>query len=195
MSRWLSIRALVAVLALPAVASAAPTGTISGKVEATPEKYLADTVVYVKEAPGDHAPRTLKVDQKGMTFIPRILLATVGDTVQFLNSDRVDHNVYTPDGEAYNLGMFPKGQSREHKFTKAGTYTQLCSVHPEMIAYIFVGQNPYAAVVKKDGTYTIENVPPGNYEVAVWNPKLKAEAAPVVVEAGKSAKADFTLAR
>lgn len=180
---------------LCANAAAAATGSVSGKVTATPDKYLKDSVVYLKQVPGTYAPKTHAMDQKGMEFRPRILLATVGDTVKFLNSDGVEHNVYSPDGEAYNLGMFPKGQAREHAFTTAGTYTQLCSVHPEMVAYIFVGQNPYAAVVKKDGTFRIDKVPEGTWQVAVWNPKLKAEEVSATVAAGKSGQADFALAR
>ena len=157
--------AAVAMLLLCAQsARAAGGGSVAGKVSATPEKYLKDSIVYLKEVPGAYAPKTHAMDQKGMEFRPHILLITVGDSVKFLNSDGVDHNVYTPDGEAYNLGVFPKGQVREHKFTKAGAYTQLCSIHPEMLAYIFVGQNPYAAAVKKDGSFKIENVPPGTYQ-------------------------------
>jgi hypothetical protein len=91
--------------------------------------------------------------------------------------------------------MFPKGQSREMKFSKAGVYSQLCSVHPEMLAYIFVGQNPFAVPIQKDGTFRIENVPAGNWQISIWNSKLKADDAPVTVEAGKTAKAEFALAR
>jgi plastocyanin len=174
---------------------AAGEGVVAGKVSATPDKYLNDTVVYLKDVPGAYSPKTHTMDQKGMEFRPHILTITAGDSVKFLNSDGVDHNVYTPDGDAYNLGVFPKGQVREHQFAKTGVYTQLCSIHPEMLAYIFVGQNPYAAAVKKDGSFRIDNVPPGTYQVAVWNPKLKAEEAPVTVAAGKTASAEFALAR
>jgi len=176
-------------------AVAAGTGSVAGKVTATPDKYLKDTVVFLKEVEGRYAPKTHSMDQKGMEFHPHILTITAGDTVKFLNSDGVDHNVYSPDGDSYNLGIFPKGQARDHTFTKAGVYTQLCSVHPEMLAYIFVGQNPYAAAVRKDGTFKIENVPAGMYQLAVWNPKLKAEDASVTVEAGKTAQSGFALAR
>lgn len=176
-------------------AVAAGTGSVAGKVTATPDKYLKDTVVFLREAKGPFAPKTHTMDQKGLEFRPRILTVTVGDTVKFLNSDGVDHNVYSPDDDAYNLGIFPKGQARDHTFTTAGVYTQLCSVHPEMLAYVFVGQNPYAAPVKKDGTFKIENVPAGTYQLAVWNPKLKAEDASVTVEASKTAQASFALAR
>jgi plastocyanin len=189
------IFASAVVLVCATSAAAAENGSVAGKVTATPDKYLKDTVVYLKEVPGGYAPKTHAMDQKGMEFRPHILTVTAGDAVKFLNSDGVDHNVYSPDDDAYNLGIFPKGQSRDHTFTKPGVYTQLCSVHPEMLAYIFVGQNPYAVPVNKDGTFKIDNVPPGAYQLAVWNPKLKADDTPVTVAAGKSAQADFALAR
>jgi plastocyanin len=176
-------------------AAVAAGGSVTGKVSATPEKYLKDTIVYLKGAPADATPKTHSMDQKGMEFRPHVVIAQVGDSVKFLNSDGVDHNVYSPDGEAYNLGMFPKGQSRDHVFSKPGVYTQLCSVHPEMLAYIFVGQNRFAAAVEKDGTFKIDGVPPGSYQVAVWNPKLKAEESKVTVEAGKPAQVEIALAR
>jgi plastocyanin len=182
-------------LACGNAAFAAGTGSVAGKVTATPDKYLKDTVVFLREVPGSYAPKTHTMDQKGLEFRPHILTITAGDTVKFLNSDGVDHNVYSPDADAYNLGMFAKGQARDHAFTTTGVYTQLCSVHPEMLAYVFVGQNPYAAAVTKDGTFKIANVPPGTYQLAVWNPKLKAEDASVTVEAGKTAQAAFALAK
>jgi plastocyanin len=185
----------VLLLLFATTATAAGTGSVTGKVTATPDKYLKDTVVYLKEVPGHYAPKTVTMDQKGMEFRPHILTVTAGDSVKFLNSDGVDHNVYSPDHDAYNLGIFPKGQSRDHVFTKPGVYTQLCSVHPEMLAYIFVGQNPYSAAVNKDGTFKIENVPAGTYQLAVWNPKLKADETQVTVAPGKPAQAEFALAR
>ncbi|TMB35349.1 MAG: DUF2012 domain-containing protein [Deltaproteobacteria bacterium] len=189
------IAAAAALLVCAHAARAAGDGSISGKVSAIPEKYLKDSVVYLKQVPGTWAPKTHTIDQKGMEFRPHILTVTVGDSVKFLNNDGVDHNVYTPDGEAYNLGLFAKGQSRDHQFAKPGVYTQLCSVHPEMLSYVFVGQNPYAAAVGKDGSYRIENVPPGTYQLAVWNPKLKTPDVSVTVAPGKAAPAEFALAK
>jgi plastocyanin len=160
--------------------------TISGKVDATPAKYLQDTVVYLKSVPGTYAPRTLTMDQRKMKFIPQVLTVTQGDTVKFLNNDNVAHNVYSPDNEGYNLGTFKQNQDATYTFRKQGVYTQLCSMHPEMLAYVFVGQNPYAAAVSADGHYEIRGVPPGTYQLAVWNPKLKAPDRSVTVGAGKA---------
>jgi plastocyanin len=188
-----AVAAWILLVASPALAAGG--GTITGKVEATPAKYLADTVVYLKKVPGAHPPRTVDLDQKGMQFIPHILTITVGDTVRFLNHDAVDHNVFTSDGEGYNLGMFKANEIRTYTFKKEGTYAQLCSVHPEMLGYIFVGANPYSAAVDKSGKFTIKNVPPGSYEIAVWNPKLKAADQSVTVAAGKPAEVNFSMQR
>lgn len=176
------------------VCTGAVAGEITGKVDVTPAKYLAETIVYVEKAPGTFPPKTHKMNQKGMKFLPHLLTVTVGDTVDFLNSDGVDHNVYSPDNDGYNLGMMGAGKDGKHVFDKPGTYSQLCSVHPEMLAYVFVGQNPYAAAVGKDGAYKIEGVPPGQYTVALWNSHLKAKSESVTVGSGKAA-ANFSVKR
>lgn len=189
------VLAAVVLFSLPSMALA-EGGTITGKVDVTPAKYLEDTVVYLKAVPGTYAPKTLAMDQKGMKFIPRVMALTQGDTVKFLNNDGVAHNVYTPDGEGYNLGSFGKGESASYTFKKTGVYTQLCSLHPEMLAYIFVGQNPYSAAVDAKGNYTIKDVPPGTWQLAVWNAnKLKAAEETVTVSAGKSVVQNLTVKR
>ncbi len=159
-------------LVIVGVAGTAWAGKITGTVKV---KGDAPAVVYVDSAPGtfaapkDHA----HMDQKGMTFIPYLLPVLVGTTVDFLNSDSVNHNVFSPDGEGYNLGTWPKGQTKSYTFKKAGVYTQLCSVHPEMEAFVIVLANPYFAVADKDGKFTINDVPDGHYDLKVFSKKLK----------------------
>ncbi len=178
-----------------AVTAAAQTGTITGKVEATPPKYLPDTVVYLKDVPGNYPPKTLTEDQKGMKFEPHILVAVKGDTVNFLNHDNVAHNVYSPDNEGFNLGTFKQNETRSYKFDSTGAYTLLCSIHPEMLGYVFVGQNPHAAAVDAKGNYTIKDVPPGTYKLAVWNPQLKAPEKSVTVAAGGKVTENIAIKR
>jgi hypothetical protein len=64
-----------------------------------------------------------------------------------------------------------------------------------MLAYVWVGQNPYAAAVDEKGRFKIENVPPGTYKLAVWNVKLKAADQTITVEAGKAVDATFSIKR
>ena len=188
----LFVAALGLTLSLPALGQGA---VIKGKVDVTPAKYLEDTVVYLKDVKGSYPPKTHNLDQKGMRFVPHILIVTVGDTVSFLNHDNVAHNVYSPDNEGYNLGTFKQDEKRTYTFTKPGVYTQLCSIHPEMLGYVFVGQNPYAAEVDKKGAYEIKGVPPGTYKLAVWNAKLKAPDKTVTVAAGKALDENLSLKR
>ena len=77
----------LAALGTASVALAAD-GTITGKVDVTPAKFLEETVVYLKgmKTP-ERAPETRSMDQKAMTFVPHILVVSQGDTVNFLNHD------------------------------------------------------------------------------------------------------------
>jgi plastocyanin len=185
---WLAL----AILALPAPALAAG-GSVSGKVDVTPAKYQAETVVYLEEVPGQFPAQTANVDQKGMKFIPHVLVVKVGDTVNFLNHDTVDHNVYSPDLDAFNLGSFPPNQTRSHAFAKkTGAYTLLCSIHPEMLGFIYVNKNPFAAAVDETGHFTIKDVPPGTYKISLWNSHAKAPTQSVTVTAGKAAEVNFS---
>jgi plastocyanin len=156
-----------------AVAHVATAGTITGTVkikgDAPPAVVYVDTASGTFAPPKDHA----HIDQKGMTFTPYLLPILVGTTVDFQNSDKVNHNVFSPDNEGYNLGTWPKGESRSYTFKKAGVYAQLCSIHPEMEAFVIVLSNPYFAVADKDGKFTINDVPDGHYSLKVFAKKLK----------------------
>lgn len=186
--------ALVPLFSTPALAD--KPASITGSVSATPAKYLGETVVYLKNVPGNYTPSNVVVDQKSMQFIPHVLAVTVGDTVTYGNHDTMAHNVFSPDNEGFNLGTFPPGQTRPYTFRKANVgYSELCSIHPEMLGYVFVGQNPYHAVVDGNGNFTIKNVPPGSYSIGVWNKKLKAADQNVKVTAGDAATVNFSITR
>lgn len=182
-------------------AQAASGATIEGSVKATGLPSGADAVVYIQQVAGTFAapvtPRTL--DQRSMQFSPHVLPVVVGSTVRFLNNDPTAHNVFSPDHEKYNLGTWPQGQSKDHTFATCAkapcAYVQLCRVHPEMEGYIVVLQNPFFGVTSADGRYKIENVPPGNYTVAVWHPKEKAQPKPVTVDAARPTTTDFVLTK
>src|ERR1700686_4015334 len=101
---------------------AAGGGTIQGTVKADGLASNADAVVYVQQAPGTfRAPaKPADMDQRSMQFFPHVLPVVVGTAVRFLNSDPTPHNVFSPDGEKYNLGPWPQGQTKDHAFAKRG---------------------------------------------------------------------------
>jgi plastocyanin len=171
-------------------------GTIAGKVEVTPARFVSETVVYLRDAKAPPpAPKKVAIDQKGLTFIPHVTAINAGDTVEFLNHDAVDHNVFTPDNEGYNLGAIKPSRSGTYTFSQPGVYMQLCSVHTEMLAYVFVGDGPFHAVVDAKGAFVLEHVPPGTWHLAIWNSHLKAADKTVTVTEGKTTEASFVLKR
>ncbi len=174
--------------------AAAENGAVTGTVTARGVRTPADIVISL-EAPGAKAApaaKPVQMDQKNMQFIPHVIAVTAGTTVKFLNSDPVAHNVFSPEGK-YNLGTWPQGETRDHKFDAAGVYTQLCRVHPEMEGYVVVLTTPYFAVTDKAGKYEIANVPPGKYTLVAWSEKLKSHKQDVTVEAGKALTVDLNL--
>ena len=150
------------------------TGILAGTVD---ESFIQKNpaIVYIEKAEGAFKPQTAEMGQIKLTFAPHLLPVVVGSTVVFQNSDDVNHNIFSPDNEKYNLGSFGKGKSASHTFKEPGVYTQLCNVHPEMEAYVVVLQNPYFAVVTKEneGKFELKDVPPGNYTLKIWGDKLK----------------------
>lgn len=192
-----SVLAVVAAVALWLMPlAAAENGTVTGTITAKGLRSSGDIVVSL-QAPGltvTPPSQEPEMDQKGMVFIPHVLPVVKGTTVKFLNSDPYAHNVFSPEGK-YNLGTWPTGQTREHKFDKPGVYTQLCRVHPEMEAFIVVLDTPYFAVTDKTGKFTIEGVPAGKYTLVAWSEKLKEGKQTVTVENGKSITTDLTLSK
>ena len=176
---------------------AASAGTISGKVSGV----NGESVVYVEAIAGKTFPAPTEkplIDQKGLMFTPHIVAIQQGATVEFLNSDKVAHNVFwiSVSGNkklGHNLGTWPQGEKRAFKFDNPGSIPLLCNVHPEMSGYIVVSPTPYFAVSDKSGTYKIENVPDGSYNVTAWHEGAKNSSKPVTV-AGEG-KADFTLTK
>lgn len=152
-------------------------GGITGKVRAKwIEKYQA--VVFVQNTPGRRAELQAArpvLDQKDKTFIPRVLPAVLGTTVEFKNSEPFKHNIFSPDGERYNLGTWVGERKIGYTFKRPGVYRQLCNIHPDMLAYIVVLDSSYFALTGADGNFEIAGVPSGKYLLSVWGEKLTKE--------------------
>ena len=192
----MKVKAIAVVIFIFAVVLGLSAGDVSGKVSGVSGK----SVVYL-DAQGKTFPAPDKkpvMDQKGLLFQPHIMIVQVGTTVEFLNSDSVQHNVFWPsvggDKKAgHNLGTWPKGEKKSFKFDKPGVAPLLCNVHPEMAGYIVVSPSPYFVETDDSGNYKIENVPDGSYTATAWHEGAKPQSKPVTVSG--SGKADFTLSK
>lgn len=175
-------------------AAAQATGRIAGTIDVAVAKHKANAVVFVKGGDkGAKVAKTVTMDQNGLVFLPRVMPIQQGWTVDFTNSDPVGHNVFTMDGEKYDLGTWPKGQKRSYTFQKTGVYRQLCKVHDDMIAYVVVLDTARFAVSDKNGVFAIEGLPAGNYTLGVWHEKLAAQDVIVAVTAGGTANVAIPL--
>ena len=176
-------------------------GAWAGDLEGKVSGMKGQSVVYVDGIPGKTfpAPKDQPVmDQKGLVFVPHIMAVQQGTTVQFLNSDTVQHNVFwsaigSDKKAGHNLGTWPKGEKRSYTFDKPGTVPLLCNVHPEMAAYVVVSPTPYFATTDDSGNYKIKDVPDGSYTVVVWHEGAKNQSKPVTVSG--NTKADFTVSK
>ena len=186
---------------LAALIAGLTVGAWAGDIEGKVTGMKGKSVVYVDAIAGKTfpAPKDHPVmDQKGLMFSPHIMVVQQGTTVDFLNSDTVQHNVFwTAIGGdkklGHNLGTWPKGEKRSFTFDKPGVVPVLCNVHPEMAGYVVVSPTPYFAETDDSGAYKIKDVPDGSYTVTAWHEGAKNQSKPVTVAGG--GKADFALTK
>ena len=199
MRRVLALAGLAVLL--PSLVAGLEPGRIVGRVTVK-DAQKHPVVVFVPglsgRAPGPHAERPA-MSQKGRVFIPHVLPVAVGTAVEFTNSDPFKHNIFSPDGERYNLGTWEQGRSRTYTFKRPGVYRQLCNIHPEMLAYIVVLETPYFGLTDKEGDFEIASVPSGKYLLRIWGEKLTKEQLArtfnVVVEEGAPVSIEIDLLR
>lgn len=187
----IAARAALAATFTLALAGVSWSNEIKGKVSVQGIKSAENIAVYVEAIPGKEFPAPtapVVMDQKGLKFVPHVLVVLKGTTVDFLNSDPVGHNVYWPSigGNkklAHNMGTWPQGQRKSFQFNDPGVASLLCNVHPEMSGYLVVSPTPYFAVTDKDGNFEIKDVPPGNYTLTTWSEEGKPTSQAVDVTA------------
>ena len=174
------------------IASQAWAGDLKGKVTAQGLRSAENIAVYIDSVPGKAFPPPAQhviVDQTHLAFSPHVSVVLQGTTVDFKNNDTVGHNVYWPAVShnkklAHNMGTWPQGQSKPFTFNDLGDVPLLCNVHPEMSGYIFVVPTPYFAITDKEGSFTIKNVPPGQYTIKTASESAKPASQPVTVASG-----------
>ncbi len=188
---WIAAAGVAMLLVAPAGA-----GTITGHVSSASGAAVSDAVVYVGAIPGKSFPAPAAhalMDQKNLTFIPHVLPVQEGTTVDFANSDSVEHNVFSPDpcAPAFDLGTWGKGGVRSHTFDKPCKAVVLCSIHPDMEAFVVVVPTPYFARTDGTGSYAIQGVPDGAYTLHAWAPNVPEQSLEVAVRG--TATADFRM--
>jgi plastocyanin len=212
--------ALLLLLASRSAASEPPAagGSIHGRVEVRREAVSSEgrpsvaalghhaprdapdrrrSVVYLETAPQaafeTPAPGRARLDQRNETFVPYVLAVTVGSTVDFPNNDRIYHNVFSlSKTRRFDLGRYPRGESRSVRFDRPGVVRVFCEIHSHMSAFILVFAHRYFAATDAEGRYRLEGVPPGTYTLVVWNDG-EVRARREVRVAGEAVEQDFVV--
>ncbi len=140
------------------------------------------------------AVASLRVDQEKVSFVPRVLPVTVGSTVEFVNKDKVYHNVFslTP-GAAFNIGRKRTGLVHAQKIEAVGAIELFCDIHPQMTATILSLDTPYYTTPDSTGNYSIERLPSGEYEIRVFHPAFTTDAVSVHLKEGARVESHFEL--
>ena len=126
----------------------------------------------------------VEMDQNGCVFIPRVVLVPAGGTVDFLNSDRLLHNIHaTPKLNASFNRTQPKSRTIPVTFEKPEIVRINCDLHAWMVGWVVVAAHPYYAITGADGQFAFDNLPPGQYKLQVWHERLgTAETSIAIVD-------------
>ena len=162
-----------------------------------PKRGVQNAVVWIENPPPGAKwparPDKVEMDQKGCVFVPRVLVVPVGGTVDFLNSDRLLHNLrsVSKQNPEFNRTQ-PHNRTIPITFTKPELVTIACDLHSWMKSWVVVAEHPFYAVTDAAGAYRIANVPPGKYRVRMSQEALGQTTREVVVGAQGGA-ADFDI--
>ena len=185
---------LVAPGGMPLRSGAYPSRRVNPKTPEAPE--IGNVVVFVKDAPTEQELTATRasITQRDESFVPRVIAITRGSSVEFPNFDPYFHNVFSLSRAlTFDLGRFRKGEKRDRVFPRAGVVKVYCHIHSEMAATIMVFDHRLYATPVSSGSFAIDGVPPGTYQLSAWHERIGETTKPIKVVAGEDASVEFSL--
>jgi hypothetical protein len=204
-TRFVSI-ATAAMSLLTVAGPTAAQGTVSGVVslEERPGTAPGDVrgaVIYL-ESPD----RTMSVSDvpslragtivmRGREFLPRVRVVLAGGAVAFPNEDPFRHNVFSSvELGPFDLGLYPRGDTRSASFMRPGVYPIYCNIHSKMVSFVVAVPTRWAAQPGENGTFVLHGVPTGAYILHAWHERGTAEVTrEIIVPAGGLANLRLTI--
>jgi plastocyanin len=177
----------------------ARAGTVRGRVELLEKGGrkagdLSEVVVFVDGLRASPRPARATMVMKGKSFTPRVMVVSVGVTVEFPNQDSIFHNVFSVSGEnRFDLDLYKRPQSGSWTFQHPGLVRVYCNIHPQMSAVVLVRDNPYFTRAAQDGSFVIEEVPAGQYALRAWHERAGEVALELAVPAQGEVTGRITL--
>jgi plastocyanin len=152
------------------------------------QRGVKNAVVWLQTPPAGAAwptaPVKVEMDQKACVFVPRVVLVPAGGTVEFLNSDRLLHNLHSASREnpSFNRTQ-PRGRAIPIAFAKPEIIRVNCDLHSWMRAWVVVADHPFYALSNDAGEFELPSVPPGKYTLQIWQETLGITSRDVSVSA------------
>ena len=174
-----------------------PTGSV---VPPQPRGSVVDAVVYVEgvrlrgesRLPAGQAPPRLEL--KGETLRPRVLVVPVGTSVEYPNHDSLFHNVFSVSpAKPFDLGRYGRGESKRVTFDNPGLVNVYCKLHPNMAAFILVVPNRAFARPDSTGRFVLPPLPKGRYVLNVWHPDFPEIRREITVPGDEKSELVMTL--
>jgi plastocyanin len=174
--------------------TAYPTRSVPAPRLAT-ESERRNVVIYLRNAqPRSVAPMRMAIRQRDESFTPRVVAVTVGSEVEFPNDDPIYHNVFSLSRvKNFNLGRYPRGETRRVRFDRPGVVKVFCEIHSHMSATVMVFDHPWFTVPNDAGAFELTGLPSGERQVTAWHERLGDTTVSVRVELGRVLQTDFIL--
>ena len=160
---------------------------------------VTDAVVFIDKIPAavdstlPAPPGAHVLAQKGQAFVPRVVAISAGSAVDFPNEDPIYHNVFSPSpARRFDLGKYPRGQSRRVTFPRHGLVNVFCDIHSNMEAFILVLSSRAFTRPAEDGAFELPPLPPGRYVLRAWHPDFREIQRDVVVPDEGDVTADLS---
>jgi plastocyanin len=137
---------------------------------------------------------TAQLNQQDRRFSPDLVVIPAGSSVSFGNLDPIFHNVFSlSKAKSFDLGNYPKDQTRTVTFPKAGIVFVDCHLHPNMSAAIVVTPNRWGTKADRSGRFVLSNLRPGTYTIVAWHRAAGFFRKTVRVTEGAVASVDFII--
>ncbi len=153
------------------------------------DQGVGNAIVTLIGPAGVPKPKDGSLDQVQCEFQPHVQAIPLGSTLKITSSDSVLHNshgFYEDGSTAFNLAVPIVGMEAPFKTKQPGLIKLRCDAgHTWMSAYVMVTDKPFYAVTDANGDFTLEGVPPGKYEVEVWQEWLGTYREPIEVKEGE----------
>lgn len=190
-------QAAINMAADPSCSKQHPSPVASPDVVADSQGELENVIVFVADGLGDRTfnPPTqpVVIQQKGCMYEPHVLAVRANQPFEVVNEDPTSHNIHAipANNREWNKAE-PPGAKIDEAFAREEIAIPVkCNVHPWMHSYVAVFKHPFFAVTGKDGSFNLNDLPPGTYTIEAWHEKLGVAKQTIKISPNETKSLDF----